>query len=79
MNNNGKYLVEFAEDGEVYATENESILNASLSAGIPHFHVCGGKTKCSTCRVLMIEGEEWVTPPTQKEGFLKNQMHFHRM
>ena len=76
MNKRGKYLVEFAEDREVQVEEDQSILYASLSSGIPHFHVCGGKTKCSTCRVLVIEGEEWLTPPTQKESFLKNQMHF---
>jgi adenylate cyclase len=76
MKENGKYLVEFAEDGVVQVGDDQSILDASLSSGIPHFHVCGGKAKCSTCRVLVIEGEAWLTPPTQKENFLKNQMHF---
>src|SRR6478672_9409493 len=76
MKENGKYLVEFAKDGVVQVEEGQSILDASLSAGIPHFHACGGKAKCSTCRVLVIEGEEWLTAPGQKESFLKNQMHF---
>src|SRR3954462_3552206 len=76
MDDNGKYLVEFAEDGVIEITKNQSILDASLLAGIPHFHVCGGKAKCSTCRVLVIDGEESLSPPTQKESFLKNQMHF---
>src|SRR6476660_2392445 len=76
MKESGKYLVEFAEDGVVQVAEDQSILDASLSSGIPHFHVCGGKAKCSTCRVLVMKGEEWLSPPTQKESFLKNQMHF---
>ncbi len=76
MKENGKYLVEFAEDGVVQVAEDQSILDASLSSGIPHFHVCGGKAKCSTCRVLVMKGEEWLSPPIQKESFLKNQMHF---
>jgi len=76
MNKKGKYSVEFAEDGLVQVEEDQSILDASLSSGIPHFNVCGGKVKCSTCRVLVIDGEEWLSSPTQKESFLKNQMHF---
>ena len=57
-------------------TPEQSILDASLSAGIPHFHVCGGNAKCSTCRVLVVEGGNHLTPPNQKESFLKHQMHF---
>ncbi len=48
MNEKGKHLVEFAEDGVVQVEENQSILDASLLSGIPHFHVCGGNAKCST-------------------------------
>ncbi len=48
----------------------------SLSAGIPHIHVCGGNARCSTCRVLVLEGGEWLTPPNEKENLLKNQMRF---
>ena len=76
MNKNGKYLVEFAEEKVIEVSENQSILDASLLAGISHFHVCGGNAKCSTCRVLIIEGDDHLTPPSQKESFLKNQMHF---
>ena len=76
MSKNGKYLVEFAEEKVIEVSENQSILDASLSAGIQHFHACGGNAKCSTCRVLILEGNDGLTPPTQKESFLKNQMHF---
>jgi adenylate cyclase len=71
-----QYSVEFAGEGVIPITKEQSILDASLSAGIPHFHVCGGNAKCSTCRVLIINGDENLTPPNQKESFLKNQMHF---
>lgn len=33
-----------------------SILEASRIAGIPHYSVCGGKGRCSTCRVRVIKG-----------------------
>src|SRR5262245_50974924 len=71
-----KYSVEFAEERVIEVTESQTILEASLSAGIPHFHACGGNAKCSTCRVLVMEGDERLTPPTRPESFLKNQMHF---
>jgi adenylate cyclase len=78
MKESRKYLVEFAEEKVVEIGKNQSILDASLSAGIPHFHACGGNAKCSTCRVLIVEGVDHLTPPSQKESFLKNQMHFPR-
>jgi adenylate cyclase len=76
MEESEKYLVEFVGEKVVEIFKGQSILNASLSAGIPHFHACGGNAKCSTCRVLIFEGGGSLTPPTQKENFLKNQMHF---
>jgi adenylate cyclase len=69
MKESGKYLVEFAEEKIVEIRKDQSILDASLSAGIPHFHACGGNAKCSTCRVLIIEGNDRLTPPTQKSVF----------
>ena len=33
-----------------------TILEASLAAGVPHASVCGGKARCSTCRVRVGRG-----------------------
>jgi adenylate cyclase len=76
MNERKNHLVEFVGEEVVSISRNETILDASLAAGIPHFHVCGGNARCSTCRVLVLEGIEHLTPPNQKESFLNNQMHF---
>jgi adenylate cyclase len=76
MTENVKYLVEFVGEKTVTIDKDQSILQASLAAGIPHFHACGGNAKCSTCRILIPERNGHLTPPTQKEIFLKNQMHF---
>src|SRR5262249_20046372 len=35
-----------------------SVLEASRWAGIPHASVCGGRGRCSTCRVRVVEGIE---------------------
>lgn len=36
--------------------KGHSVLEASRVGGIPHYAVCGGKGRCSTCRVRVIEG-----------------------
>jgi len=76
MKENGKYLIEFVGEKVIAISDEQSILDASLSAGIPHYHVCGGNAKCSTCRVLVIEGCERLTAPNEKENVLKERMHF---
>ncbi len=55
--------------------EGQSLLEASLSVGIPHFHVCGGNARCSTCRVFVLEGQEALTIANEKEKALKERMH----
>jgi adenylate cyclase len=76
MNEKKNHLVDFVGEEVVTISRKETILDASLSAGIPHFHVCGGNARCSTCRVLVLEGFDHLTSPNIQESFLKNQMHF---
>ena len=35
-----------------------SVLEASRWAGIPHVSVCGGRGRCSTCRIRVVEGAD---------------------
>ncbi|WP_112661611.1 adenylate/guanylate cyclase domain-containing protein [Microvirga flavescens] len=44
-----------------------SVLEASRLAGIPHLSACGGRGRCSTCRVRVIEGLADQPEPTQQE------------
>ncbi len=55
-------LVCLPDNKEIAVGEGQSILEATLKAGIPHIHACGGKAKCSTCRILVLEGLPHVTP-----------------
>src|SRR5574339_729880 len=68
------FCVEFIGDRSIKVKECESILDASLAAGIPHYHACGGNAKCSTCRVLIKEGIQNLTPYTEKEKLLRERM-----
>ncbi len=53
-----------------------TILDASLAAGIPHTHVCGGSARCSTCRVMVLEGQDYCAPRTVEEQKLAEQLGF---
>jgi len=44
-----------------------SVLDASRAAGIPHASVCGGRGRCSTCRVHVVRGLEALPPPREAE------------
>ncbi|WP_224994631.1 adenylate/guanylate cyclase domain-containing protein [Cesiribacter sp. SM1] len=76
MNLKREYTIEFRGELPVKVLEGQSILKASLAAGIQHYHVCGGRGKCSTCRVLVYEGEEYLTSPTRRELALGQRMKF---
>ncbi|MBM3518850.1 MAG: 2Fe-2S iron-sulfur cluster binding domain-containing protein [Alphaproteobacteria bacterium] len=44
-----------------------TVLEASRSAGIPHASVCGGRGRCSTCRVRVGSGGEHLPPASEDE------------
>ncbi|MFI4924084.1 MAG: 2Fe-2S iron-sulfur cluster-binding protein [Vicinamibacteria bacterium] len=44
-----------------------SVLEASRSHGIAHTSVCGGRARCSTCRVRVAKGLEHCAPPGEDE------------
>ena len=44
-----------------------SILEASREAGIPHASVCGGRGRCSTCRVRIVDGDERLPSASESE------------
>src|SRR5215469_15274451 len=51
----------------VEVTPGTSVLEASRIAGIPHAHVCGGRGRCSTCRIRMRGEVHSIDPPGPDE------------
>jgi adenylate cyclase len=45
----------------------DTLLEALRSAGVRHASVCGGRGRCSTCRVRITRGAELLNPPSQAE------------
>lgn len=52
-----------------------SILEASRLAGIPHYSVCGGKGRCSTCRVKVLHSNGPLPPPGDIEQTTLRRIH----
>jgi adenylate cyclase len=51
-----------------------SVLEASRSARIPHASVCGGRARCSTCRVRIIAGSGRIPAPSPTEQAVLNKV-----
>jgi len=62
--------IDFIGDKVVETKSNIPILTASLESGIEHTHVCGGRARCSTCRVIVTDGIEHCRPRNEKEQAL---------
>jgi adenylate cyclase len=45
-----------------------SVLDASRSGGIPHACICGGRGRCSTCRVRVVAGAHCIPPASAGES-----------
>src|ERR1044071_1262770 len=59
--------ITYAGGREVYVPRGFSVLEASRFAGIPHTSVCGGRGRCSTCRIRVSEGLLKQAPPSAAE------------
>lgn len=67
---------EFVEEQKTVSVDcspEQSLLDASLAAGLPHYHACAGQARCSTCRVLVVEGLESFGARSPKEAELAEQ------
>lgn len=51
----------------VTSTPGHTLLEISQASGIPHMSVCGGRARCSTCRTVILAGNDHLTPPTDAE------------
>lgn len=60
-------IINYPDDRIVLAPPGFTLLEASQLGGVPHAHVCGGRGRCSTCRVRILDGAENLNPPGDKE------------
>jgi adenylate cyclase len=63
----GTVTLTYVDGPTVTMLPGASILEMSRAYGIPHASVCGGRGRCSTCRVSVGHGRELLPPPSSAE------------
>ncbi len=63
----GRVRLRYPDGRTVVAPAGWTVLEASRSAGIPHASVCGGRGRCSTCRIRVDGDPELLPPPSPQE------------
>ncbi|MEO0391555.1 MAG: adenylate/guanylate cyclase domain-containing protein [Pseudomonadota bacterium] len=57
------------EDGpQISAPSGQTLLEMSRSAGVPHTALCGGRGRCTTCRVRLHAGAHTLPDPSPAEA-----------
>ncbi|MEP1208615.1 MAG: adenylate/guanylate cyclase domain-containing protein [Rhizobiaceae bacterium] len=59
--------IDYVDGPNVRLPVGSSLLEMSKFGGVPHANVCGGKGRCSTCRVRLISHDGDLTPPHDTE------------
>lgn len=63
----GHYRISHVSGKVIIGRTGQTVLEALRQAGVPHAAVCGGRGRCTTCRVRVGEGIELLTPPSTLE------------
>jgi len=53
--------------------EGQTLLDVSIRHRISHLHQCGGRPRCITCRVQILDGFSNVSPPSSVEQKVASQ------
>jgi adenylate cyclase len=61
-------------DKQVRVPKGLSILEASLRFKVPHASVCGGRARCSTCRVRVVSDHTALPRPSRREAFVLDRV-----
>lgn len=67
--------IRYGDGRTVRIPRGHSVLEASRLGGIPHYSVCGGKGRCSTCRVQVLTGLDEAPAPEQIERTTLKRIH----
>lgn len=58
----------FVGHGVRKLTPGPTVLEMFRRFGIPHAALCGGRARCATCRVLVVDGADTLPPPGANEA-----------
>jgi adenylate cyclase len=66
----GMVSLSYGNGKTVRVPKGLSVLEASLRNNVPHASVCGGRARCSTCRIRIIGDHSELPEPSQREAFV---------
>ncbi|KRE20740.1 hypothetical protein ASE66_07845 [Bosea sp. Root483D1] len=66
----GAIAVRFVGHGVRRVVPGPTLLEIFRRFGIPHAALCGGRARCATCRVLVLDGADDLPPPGPNEARL---------
>jgi adenylate cyclase len=70
----GSILLTFP-DRTIRAKRGLSVLESSLISGVPLAHVCGGRGRCSTCRIRVLGDLADLPEPSEDEQAVLDRVH----
>lgn len=70
----GMVTLSYGNGRKLRVPKGLSVLEASLRYNVPHASVCGGRARCSTCRIRVIGETDALPAPSQREAFVLNQI-----
>ncbi|OUS35023.1 adenylate/guanylate cyclase domain-containing protein [Rhodobacterales bacterium 56_14_T64] len=60
--------IRYTNGPEISATKGLTLLEISRVHGVPHTALCGGRGRCTTCRVIIEQGGDRLHPPSAAEA-----------
>lgn len=70
----GMVRLSYGSDTSIRVPKGLSVLEASLRFNIPHASVCGGRARCSTCRIRVVGDCRTLPAPSNREAFVLNRV-----
>src|SRR4051812_30613399 len=70
----GMVKLSYGNGRTVRVPKGLSVLEASLRNNVPHASVCGGRARCSTCRIRVIGDCRHLPSPSQREAFVLHRV-----
>ncbi len=70
----GMINLSFGNGRTIRVPKGLSVLEASLRYNVPHASVCGGRARCSTCRIRVIGDCNALPEPSPREAFVLDRV-----
>ena len=70
----GMITLSYGNGRTVRVPKGLSVLEASLRNNVPHASVCGGRARCSTCRIRIIGDYTSLPEPSKREAFVLDRV-----